>query len=160
MADPITLSKLRAMANDIDVPDEEIAQYILEDSSQASAFRPGVTINSDVVDDQGLEADVGAALFNHWDKRRRQRKYRRKIAGGWSGLKVVSEGDSWFQYPFLLKDVIDHLFDDYAIFSLGAAGDLVSEMLDQDEILAAIHSNNLTCFSLAAAATTCWGMAG
>ena len=146
MADPITLSQLRAMANDIDVPDEEIAQYILEDSSQASAFRPGVTINSDVVDDQGLEADVGAALFNHWDKRRRQRKYRRKIAGGWSGLKVVSEGDSWFQYPFLLKDVIDHLFDDYAIFSLGAAGDLVSEMLDQDEILAAIQQEEPDLF--------------
>ena len=58
MADPITLSQLRAMANDIDVPDEEIAQYILEDSSQASAFRPGVTINSDVVDDQWFGGEV------------------------------------------------------------------------------------------------------
>ena len=78
--------------------------------------------------------------FNAWDKRRRQRKYRKKIDAGWSGLRVVSEGDSWFQYPFLLKDVIDHLFDEYAIYSLGAAGDLVSDLLDQDEILSAIRT--------------------
>jgi len=55
---------------------------------------------------------------------------------------VVSKGDSWFQYPFLLKDVIDQLFDDYAIYSLGGAGVLVSEMLDQDEIGDAIDREN------------------
>lgn len=139
MTKKITLTELRAMMRDLDVSDEEIAEYLELDSNDASAFAPSIRINSAVVDDEGLEADVAMRAFNAWDKRRRQRKYRKKIEAGWNGLRIVSEGDSWFQYPFLLKDVIDHLFDDYAIYSLGAAGDLVSDMLDQDEILGAIR---------------------
>lgn len=139
MAAKITLSELRDMMRDIDVPDEKIALYLMEDEKASHSFVPQVTVNSDLVDDEGLEADVGLSLFNFWDKKRRQRRYRRKIKDGWTGLKVVSEGDSWFQYPFLLKDVIDQLFDDYAIYSLGGAGDLVAEMLDQDEILEAVE---------------------
>ena len=64
--------------------------------------------------------------------------YRKKIAVGWSGLRIVSEGDSWFQYPFLLDDVIDQLFDQFAIFSLDAAGDLLQDMKKQDELSGAI----------------------
>jgi len=138
----ITLSELRDMMRDIDVTDEDIAQYLKEEQKASQAFVPQITIDDTLVDDEGLEADVALSLFNFWDKKRRQRRYRRKIKNGWSGLKVVSEGDSWFQYPFLLKDVIDQLFDDYAIYSLGGAGDLVSEMLDQDEIADAVEREN------------------
>ncbi|OED50538.1 hypothetical protein AB838_01875 [Rhodobacteraceae bacterium (ex Bugula neritina AB1)] len=144
----ITLSNLRQMVMDETVSDEEIAKYLKEEMDAPPAFSPKVSINPDLVDDQGLEADVAMAWFNAWAKRRRQRKYRRKIEGGWNGLKVVSEGDSWFQYPFLIKDTIDHLFDDYAIYSLGAAGDLVSAMLAQDEIHDAIRAENPHVFLL------------
>ncbi|MDP5220457.1 trypsin-like peptidase domain-containing protein [Ruegeria sp. 2205SS24-7] len=144
----ITLNDLRQMILDETVSDEEIAQYLMEDTDAPPAFSPRVSINPEMVDDQGLEADVAMAAFNSWSRRRRQRKYRRKIAGGWTGLKIVSEGDSWFQYPFLLKDTIDHLFDDYAIFSLGAAGDLVSAMLAQDEMHDAIRAENPHVFLL------------
>ena len=144
----IVLNDLRTMIMDEAVTDEEIAQYLVEDKDAPLAFSPKVKINPELVDDQGLEAEVAMASFNAWSKRRRQRKYRRRIANGWNGLRVVSEGDSWFQYPFLIKDTIDHLFDDYAIYSLGAAGDLVSAMLAQDEILDAVRAENPHAFFL------------
>ena len=57
-------------------------------------------------------------------KRKRQALYRSKVAKHFDAIRIVSEGDSWFQYPWLLDDVIDHLMaeDDIAILSLGGAG--------------------------------------
>jgi V8-like Glu-specific endopeptidase len=64
----------------------------------------------------------------------------------WDGIRVVAEGDSWFQYPFLLKDTIDQLIDSdnfqYAIYGLSAAGDLLSNIVRQDEIREAIENEN------------------
>lgn len=142
MTTQITLTELKAKIRDIDTPDEEIAVYLLAAPEASDAFAPQVRINPELVDDEGTEADVAMRFFNVMSKRRRQKKYLRKIENGWTGLRVVSEGDSWFQYPFLLRDVIDQLFDDYAIYSLGAAGDLVQDMLDQDEILQAVRQHN------------------
>ncbi len=148
MAEKITLSELRQMFRNLDVADEKIASFLVEDSSNSTAYAPALKINPKVVDDEGLEGDVAMAFFNHWDKRRRQRRYQKKLENGWNGLKIVSEGDSWFQYPFLLKDVIDHLFDDYAIFSLGAAGDLVTDMLEHDEVKDAVRQHQPHLFLL------------
>jgi hypothetical protein len=36
---------------------------------------------------------------------------------------LVSEGDSWFQFPLLIDDVVDHLGPDHLVWSLDAAGD-------------------------------------
>src|SRR5262249_26894082 len=60
--------------------------------------------------------------------RRRQEIYRQRIADGWKGLRFVSEGDSWFQYPVVLRDIIDWLSDDYAILDFAAAGDTLANM--------------------------------
>uniref|UniRef100_UPI001CBEE4DE trypsin-like peptidase domain-containing protein n=1 Tax=Tateyamaria pelophila TaxID=328415 RepID=UPI001CBEE4DE len=139
MTQKITLTELKAKIRDIDTPDEEIAAYLCVDSDAPGAFAPKLRINPELVDDEGQESDVPMRFFNAMAKRRRQKKYNRKIDDGWTGLRVVSEGDSWFQYPFLLRDVVDYLSEDYAIFSLGAAGDLVQDMLDQDEILEAVR---------------------
>ncbi len=42
---------------------------------------------------------------------------------------IVSEGDSWFQFPLLIEEVVDHLNPDFAILSLGAAGDTAENMV-------------------------------
>lgn len=42
---------------------------------------------------------------------------------------LVSEGDSWFQFPLFIRETIDQLRDDYLIYSLGAAGDTVENMI-------------------------------
>jgi hypothetical protein len=54
----------------------------------------------------------------------------------------VSEGDSWFQYPILLDDVIDVLLEDYAILSLDAGGDTLQNMLEKREFIPAIKMTN------------------
>lgn len=41
----------------------------------------------------------------------------------------MSEGDSWFQFPFLISEVIDQLENDYLIWSVGAAGDTAENMI-------------------------------
>lgn len=43
------------------------------------------------------------------------------------------EGDSWFQYPVFLKDVIDHLAADHTIFCLSGAGDELRTMVANPE---------------------------
>ncbi len=142
MTKKITLTEFKAKIRDLDTSDEEIAAYLTEAPETPDAFAPQVRINPELVDDEGKEADVAMRFFNGMSRRRRQKKYLRKIKNGWTGLRIVSEGDSWFQYPFLLRDVVDQLFDEYAIYSLGAAGDLVQDMLDQDEILQAVRQHN------------------
>jgi hypothetical protein len=59
---------------------------------------------------------------------RRQEQYRRKMAAGDTSLRFVAEGDSWFHYPIVLRDTLDWLSDDYAIFDLAAAGDTLENM--------------------------------
>ena len=61
------------------------------------------------------------------------------LAGGYDGPIIVSEGDSWFQYPLLLKDTIDHVMNRYAVMSLGAAGDLLNRMADKQEYVRAVQ---------------------
>jgi len=46
---------------------------------------------------------------------------------------LVAEGDSWFQFPILVDEILDHLSDKYAILSLAAAGDTADNMVDGPE---------------------------
>jgi hypothetical protein len=50
------------------------------------------------------------------------------MAAGDISLRFVAEGDFWFHYPILLRDTLDWLSDDYAIFDLAAAGDTLENM--------------------------------
>lgn len=46
---------------------------------------------------------------------------------------LVAEGDSWFQFPILIDEILDHLSDQFAILSLAAAGDTAENMVDGPE---------------------------
>ncbi|MFK7875949.1 MAG: N-acetylmuramoyl-L-alanine amidase [Paracoccaceae bacterium] len=83
----------------------------------------------------GLEGDVLINWANRISRARRLVAYRLKTGFGFSGTSIVSEGDSWFQYPLLLQDIIDN-FDgekSLAVLSLGGAGDLVEAMAKRRE---------------------------
>lgn len=146
MTKQITLRQLREMLRNPDIDEQELREYVELDEVNSRAFAPVLRPKPDLVDTEGLEADILLGTFNSWSRSRRQQKYRRKIAQGWSGLKIVSEGDSWFQYPIILDDVIDQLFDRYAIYSLGAAGDLLEYMLKEDELTQAIATEQPDVF--------------
>lgn len=76
-----------------------------------------------------LEAENAMALANTFCRSRRHSKFRRRLKEQPNTPVLVSEGDSWFQFPLLIKEVIDHLSDDYAIYSVGAAGDTAANMI-------------------------------
>lgn len=138
----ISIDELEAMLLDPDIPDSALRPYLMESSAESGSFEPVVRINPAMVEETMLESALLLSSLNGIARRRRQERYRRAVAAG-NPLRLVSEGDSWFQYPLLLDDVIDHLFQQHAIFSLDAAGDLVADMVEQSrELVAAIAAED------------------
>lgn len=134
----ITQAELGELMLDVNVPDEEIARYLrLAPGKGGDAFTPVIEINPDLVRRSATGRMSLYPCFNsmaHW---RREMRYRNKVSG-WGGPRLVSEGDSWEQYPFLLLDIWDNLDRDHAILSLGGAGDLVEDMIHQGELVEAV----------------------
>ena len=128
------MSQLR----NFEVTEKALRPYLRIDEDNSDAFTPIVIIDWNNVDDEGIESDVASGFLNRLSRRNRHKRFRQRIKDQPSAIRIVSEGDSWFQYPWLLDDVIDQLFDRYAIYSLGAAGDLLSEMIEQDEVVEAV----------------------
>jgi len=140
----INKNRLIEMIADDETPDELLADYFDLDKEYSDSFEPLLMIHSEFVhDDHGeiLNGSTAArgilGLMNKRSRRRRQKRFKRKLEAGFEGKIMVSEGDSWFQYPLFLTDVIDHLSarEDYAIYSLGYAGDWLSNILEEQEYL-------------------------
>lgn len=136
---PIAMEELQALIMDPAVPERELRPYLEMDPVQSRAFAPTVRVRTEMVSGPVAESAFALSGLNGIARWRRQQEYRRRRPD-WDGPVAVSEGDSWFQFPFLLDDVIDQLHDDYAIFSLDAAGDLLSDIVRQDELAAAIRT--------------------
>ena len=128
----INYDTFEKMLRDVDVPDEEIAWYVNAVPSKAGAFNIMIEPNPDRVfmTEDEKEYEDAMAFANgiaRWRRRIRFKKRMKQPAyGDWPVL--VSEGDSWFQFPLLIEDVIDHLSVNYLINSLGAAGDTAENM--------------------------------
>ena len=144
----ITQEELIAKIRDLDTSDDEIAKYFIVDEN-SDAFSPQVIPNPKMIEDNGMEGAFALNVFNKLARGRRNRKYRRRIRH-WDGVRIVAEGDSWFQYPLILKDTIDQLADtdnfQYAIYGLSEAGDLLSNIIREDEISEAIDRENPDVF--------------
>ena len=143
----ITVEQLMSKMADIEADETELAQYFVLDDSNARAFTPQFKLNPDTVQiprGDNAEARSAAAMngANWFARMSRRGKFFKKLRKGYDGPVIVSEGDSWFQYPLLLKDTIDWLMEDYAIMSLGAAGDLLQRMADKQEYMGALQEYN------------------
>jgi len=77
--------------------------------------------------------------LNRRSKRKRNRAYLRKIRKGFRADRnnkvILAEGDSWFEFPIFVKDIIDWLKkrEDYAIYSLAYGGDWLANIMYQGE---------------------------
>jgi len=80
-------------------------------------------------------------LVNKLIQKSRQEKYNHNIQleENRGKIRIVSEGDSWFNYPTQLKEVIDQIFDKYSIYSLGYAADWLSNIYLENEYVEAIR---------------------
>ena len=128
----ITYDELERMLRDPAVPDSAIAPYLKADREQGGPFDPRVVPDpARVAMDATAEFRVESAMrwANSICRWRRQRRFEARIAAGERLPVLVSEGDSWFQFPFLLDDVVDCLGTDHLIWSLDAAGDTAENMV-------------------------------
>ncbi len=138
MADaPISMAEFLHRLQDPAADLSDLKRYVQIDLARSDAFRPRVVVNPALVDANSAETWLGGGL-SEIERLKRQRRYRERIAGGWTGRRLVSEGDSWFQYPVLLDDVIDQLEPDNAIFCLSGAGDTLDNIARQDELKDAV----------------------
>jgi V8-like Glu-specific endopeptidase/endonuclease/exonuclease/phosphatase family metal-dependent hydrolase/lysophospholipase L1-like esterase len=148
MAKKITLNELRELLRQTQPDESQLRKYLKTDYDLSRAFAPEVTIDTDKVDTEGLEAAIALGLLNGFSRRWRQNRYHTMIDDGWPGPRIVSEGDSWFQYPVILEDIVDQLFGEFAVYSLGAGGDLLADMIEEDELSEAIDEQKPDLFMI------------
>ncbi len=138
MANRISYADLLDRLNDPETSPEDVQFYFRQVADPARPFSPRFEIDETMVDlsqvhdappgAEGLVTDFFVDFLNRFHMRRRQRAYERRIRRGWNGLRLVAEGDSWFQYPLRRNDdLIDFLTRPFAVYCLSAAGD---ELLD------------------------------
>ena len=85
-------------------------------------------------DEKGLIDDMKLWLGNQIETAQRVKRYN-NLKKDPNRLRIVAEGDSWFQYPILLRDTLDQLYKRYAILSYAEAGDTLSNYLKKKEYL-------------------------
>lgn len=148
---PISYDELIEKLSDPDADLDHYLRYMIEvtvPGRMAPELEPNPSLVTGIP--PRVEGGVAMGLANWFMKRRRHRTYRRRIRDGWTKPRIVSEGDSWFQYPTSLQDIIDHLMKDHLILSLGAAGDELSDMIRQNEILLNIDAEGSKALLLSA----------
>lgn len=96
-------------------------------------------------DEKGLLDNIVLLLANKFETAMRNKQYR-NLSQDPSRLRIVAEGDSWFQYPIKLLDIIDQLYKRYAVKSFAEAGDTLKNYLDKKEYLDAIREENAKFF--------------
>jgi hypothetical protein len=128
----IAIQVLMRMLTEAVVEPRELAPLVELDPAHAGDFDPWIRLRRDQV--AGVEDEpLHHALLNDYARSWRQWRYRRQIESGYDGIRIVSEGDSWFQYPIVRDDIIDHLSGRYAIYSLGRAGDTLATIVDEQD---------------------------
>ncbi len=98
-----------------------------------------IVIDNRDIEEKGVK-EVVVNIANWVSRTLRHRRYKKRLEEFPDSIKVVSEGDSWFQYPHpKVLDIIDHLSNHCAIRSVGAAGDEVINYYKEQEYLKAVR---------------------
>ena len=153
----ISPEELNAKLADLSIPEKDLSRYFLLDEERSRPFKPVLQLNPQTVNIPGdpeaarARSEAAMTFANRIARMRRLLKFEHMLAGTYNGPIIVSEGDSWFQFPILLDDTIDHLYDhSFAIRSLDAAGDTLENMLAEHEYIDAIEETGASIFLLSA----------
>ncbi len=127
----ITYDQYLAMLRDPDVSDAEIMRYSIVRKSPGGAFAPEIAPDPTKVEMtfEDVEAENALKIGNTLARFRRHLRFRRNVQEGDTRPMLISEGDSWFQFPLVIDEVIDQLDRDFLIYDLSAAGDTAANML-------------------------------
>ncbi|GKX32741.1 MAG: hypothetical protein MnENMB40S_03590 [Rhizobiaceae bacterium MnEN-MB40S] len=118
------------IARNPDVSDEELLRYSTVRRGEG-AFSIVVEPDPEMVEmsAEDVELENAMQMGNGLARYRRQAHFRTRKALGSSLPVLVSECDSWGQFPLLIKEIIDQLYDDFLVWSVGAAGDTAQNMV-------------------------------
>lgn len=133
----ISYAQYQELLTDPDTPDEVIAAFITfegpdgERLSGDAAFDPVFMADPERVDmtEFQVEAESAMRIGNGIARWRRNQRFRRALRSGDPRPVLVAEGDSWFQFPIVIRETIDHLGEHYLIHCLSAAGDTAQNMV-------------------------------
>lgn len=131
----ITYADFQAKITNINIPDEVIADYLIgipDDNTMpfGPALQPDpakVVIDTSTEELQ-VEAAVASGMVNSYNRLRRRKRFEARL--GQEDLPIIyAEGDSWLQFPFLIKDIVDHLESTHLVWCTSKAGDTLQEMV-------------------------------
>ena len=127
----INYTELQGMMSSLDISKRNVGQYLTMDRDRSGPFSPRFVADRHKVamNETQMELDSIVDWANAAERAQRQKDFKKAIQSGDERPVLVSEGDSWFQYPYLVDEIIDHLSSSYLVWSLGAARDTVSNML-------------------------------
>jgi hypothetical protein len=94
--------------------------------------------------EKGMWTDMKIFFGNkieHFMRRRMYNKLKKT-----DRVRMVAEGDSWFQYPLLVQDILDHLYRLYAIRSYADAGDTFENYVTDREYVGSIQKEKAAFF--------------
>ncbi|MGE3541788.1 MAG: DUF2272 domain-containing protein [Candidatus Tectimicrobiota bacterium] len=149
----ISMAELQRLMRDPSVPESQIRPFFTSHPDASRPFAPAVIPNPARVDVAAPRDELEGAMMMDWanglSRLRRQNEFHLRQARGDKRPVLVSEGDSWFQFPILIDDVIDQLASDFNIWSVDAAGDTLQNMvLEQPEYMEALreHADQVRAF--------------
>lgn len=84
-------------------------------------------------------------FLNRKSTRKRSRTFNHKVdqqKPGKNYIKIYAEGDSWFQFPFFIKDIIDWLDknDDFLIKCEAYAGDWITNIIYEEQYVSGLST--------------------
>ncbi len=126
----ITYDEFLKIVRDPSIPEKRLLEYcdVVEHSG---AFDIQLRVKPDMVQMSEVDQEFENALqIGNWASRiRRYWRFKDALRDHPERPMLISEGDSWFQFPILIDDVIDHLSEHFNIYSLDAAGDTAQNMV-------------------------------
>lgn len=126
----ITYKKYLELARDPETDDDHLLSFSRIERGEGG-FDFAIKPDPEKVDlkAEDIEFENAMQIGNGLSRFRRQMRFRRRKLFGSNLPVLVSEGDSWFQFPLLVREIVDQLEDDYLIWSVGAAGDTAQNIV-------------------------------
>ncbi len=155
-AGKITIEQVFDLMSRAETDPETLRKYFRIRPGTEDTFKPVLELNPDTVHipptpDGRARGEMSVGIVNSWSRAHRLSVFNRKIAAGYDGPIIVSEGDSWFQFPILLDDTIDQLNAmGYALRDVSAAGDTLANMVHKAEFIDAIVQTGASVFLFSA----------
>jgi hypothetical protein len=133
----ITVSDLEEMLANVEIDDEDIAKYLTAEPDESAPLTPRVFPDRDKVeirnelDEMRVEAALAFGSLARIDRWRRQQRFDRDLRRAGSNIPPViyAEGDSWFQFPFMLRDLVNQLSASHLVWCTSEAGDTLEKMV-------------------------------